>query len=82
MWFFLWAFQTLKYVPSTVFGINGELLVVGALGCAALALLLFPFLVADTPRSRRAVVVAVAAALTYMVLMTALALHGQGGPTP
>lgn len=80
-WYFLWAFQTLKYVPSTVLGINGELLVVAALGLAGLFLLVFPFLVSDTPRTRRAVVVAVASALTYMALMTTLALRAQGGPT-
>jgi quinol-cytochrome oxidoreductase complex cytochrome b subunit len=81
-WYFLWAFQMLKYVPSTVLGINGELLVVAALGLAALFLVIFPFLLSDTPRNRRAVTIAAASALTFMAVMTALALRAQGGPTP
>jgi cytochrome b6 len=81
-WYFLWAFQTLKYVPSTVLGINGELLVVAALGLAALFLVIFPFVLLDTPRNRRAVTIAAASALTFMAVMTALALRAQGGPTP
>ena len=43
-WYFLWEFQTLKYVPASAFGINGELLVVGALGIGAALLLALPFL--------------------------------------
>ena len=81
-WYFLWAFQMLKYVPSTVLGINGELVVVAALGLAALFLIVFPFLMRDTPRSRRIVVFAAASALATMAALTALALGAQAGPTP
>ena len=81
-WYFLWAFQTLKYVPASVFGINGELIVVTALGAAAAALVVLPFLVADRPRARRLLVAIAAAALGYMALLTFLALRAPGGPTP
>lgn len=75
-WYFLWAFQTLKYVPSTVAGINGEFLVVVTMGVSATVLLLLPLLAGDTPRSRRVVVWLGAFALTFLVLMTGLALVG------
>ncbi|OFW21962.1 MAG: cytochrome bc complex cytochrome b subunit [Acidobacteria bacterium RIFCSPLOWO2_12_FULL_66_21] len=81
-WYFLWEFQTLKYVPASAFGINGELLVVGALGIGAALLLALPFLVPDRPSTRRALAWIAAAALAYMILLTALALRGSGGPIP
>ncbi len=79
-WYFLWTFQTLKYVPSTVLGVNGELLVIAALGAAAVLLILLPLLVPDRPRARRAVVWLAFLAIGYMALLTALALRASGGP--
>jgi cytochrome b6 len=75
-WYFLWAFQTLKYVPATVVGINGEFLVVAAMTVAGLGALLLPFLVRQSPRARRIVVVVGLIALVFMSVMTALALAG------
>ena len=75
-WYFLWTFQALKYMPSTVAGVNGELLVVLALGLGAIGVLVLPFLAGHTPRSRRAVMWLGLAALTFMFLMTGLALAG------
>ncbi len=81
-WYFLWAFQTLKYVPSTVAGINGELIVVAALGAAAVLLVVLPFVMPDRPRARRVLSWVAAAALAYLVVLTALALRGSGGGIP
>ena len=81
-WYFLWAFQTLKYVPSTVLGVNGELLVVGALGIGAALLVVLPLVVPDSRRARRALVGIAALVLLYMALMTFIALRASGGPTP
>ena len=81
-WYFLWAFQTLKYVPASVLGINGELLVVTALGAGAALLVVLPFVVPNRPRARRVLVAIAATALAYMALLTFLALRASGGPTP
>jgi cytochrome b6 len=81
-WYFLWAFQTLKYVPASVFGINGELLVVTALGVGAALLVVLPFVVPDRPGSRRVLVTIAGGALAYMALLTWVALRASQGPTP
>ena len=50
-------FQALKYVPHASLGVNGELLVVAALGLGGRgARVVLPFLDRGTPGSRRAVV--------------------------
>ena len=75
-WYFLWAFETLKYLPPTVAGINGELLAVAAMGAGAAGALLLPFLAGRTPRARRLVLWVGVGALTFMMAMTGLALTG------
>ncbi len=75
-WYFLWAFQTLKYVPATVAGINGELLAVVVMGAAGIGAVLLPFLAGRTHGSRRIVVWVGASALAFMATMTWLALRG------
>jgi quinol-cytochrome oxidoreductase complex cytochrome b subunit len=69
-WYFLWIFQTLKYMPPSVFGLNGELVVIGVIGAAALVLLVFPFVLAERVRTFRIVSGMAALALAYMTLMT------------
>jgi len=78
-WYFLWVFQTLKYAPSSVLGLNGELFVVGTLGIGVALLIVLPFLVPDRPRARRILSWLAGVALGYMVLLTALALRASGG---
>jgi len=73
-WYFLWAFQTLKYIPPTVAGINGELLAVMVMGAAAVGAALLPFFGGQTPRSRGVAAWIGVLALTFMALMTWLAL--------
>jgi cytochrome b6 len=81
-WYFLWAFQTLKYVPSSVLGVNGELLAVAGLGVATLLLVALPFIVPDRPRARQLLAWIALVALVYMGVMTALALRASGGAVP
>jgi len=78
-WYFLWAFETLKHVPPTVAGINGELLAVAAMGAGAAGALLLPFLAGHTPRASRLVLWVGVGALAFMTVMTGLALAG-GAP--
>jgi cytochrome b6 len=76
-WYFLWTFQTLKYMPARVLGINGELLAIAAFGLAAAALVALPFLDRNTPQSRRAVALVAAAIAVFMIAMTMLALQTE-----
>ena len=73
-WYFLWMFQALKYAPSTIAGVSGELLVLVPVTLGAAALLLLPFLDRDTPRSRWIVKGLAVCAVAIMVALTALAL--------
>jgi cytochrome b6 len=75
-WYFLWTFQALKYMPATVAGIEGELLVMLAMGAAALGVLVLPFLAGHTPASRRIVVWLGVFALLTIAVLTVLALTG------
>jgi len=75
-WYFLWTFETLKHVPPTLAGINGEFLAVIAMGVGAGGALVLPFVARSTHRGRRLVVWVGVASLTFMSVMTALALAG------
>jgi cytochrome b6 len=75
-WYFLWAFQTLKYVPATVAGINGELLAVAVMGAAAAGAVLLPLFAGHNHGSRRIVVWIGTGALGFMAIMTWLSLRG------
>lgn len=74
-WYFLWAFETLKHIPASVAGLNGELVAVAAIGAGALGALLLPLVAGSSPRSRSVVVWTGAATLLFMSIMTALALR-------
>jgi cytochrome b6 len=76
-WYFLWTFQALKYVPAHILGIEGELVAIIVMGLGAVALVLLPFLDANTRRSHRVVTWLAIAALVFMVAMTLLALKGN-----
>ena len=43
-WYFLALYQLLKYVPSTVLGIEGPMLAVSMMAVAVLAVVIWPFL--------------------------------------
>jgi cytochrome b6 len=75
-WYFLWAFETLKYVPPTIGGVDGESLAVLVMGTGALGVLLLPVLAGHSPRSRRLVLWMGAALLGFMTFMTAVSLIG------
>jgi|SRR5579864_118864 len=82
-WYFLWAFQTLKFVPARVLGLEGEFVASLAFGLGGAALFFLPLIDRNTETSRRIVTWLGAAALLYMIAMTALALRaGGGGPVP
>jgi cytochrome b6 len=81
-WYFLWVFQALKYVPATVFGINGELLLLVVLGVGGALVLLVPFWVGTSEGARRRVTYAAAVILLLMLALTGASLLGDGASKP
>ena len=81
-WYFLWVFQSFKYIPSTVLGVDGELLAVFALGIGAAVVLLLPFLAGQADRSQRIVRWAGVGALLFMAALTGLAFFAGGAAQP
>ena len=75
-WYFLWTFETLKYVPPTLAGVDGELLAICALAAGALAAVLLPVIVPHSVRSERATAWLGLVVLAFMAVMTALAVAG------
>ena len=65
-------FQTLKLIPSHIFGIEGEILGVMGFSVAAVLLLIMPFLDrgAADGRPSRIVTAAGVAALIYLIVFT------------
>lgn len=80
-WYFLWMFQALKYFPATIFGIEGELVVLAGLGAGAVLALLVPFW-ATSARAQSVARWAGVAALVVIALLTALALAGGAAAAP
>jgi len=73
-WYFMFMFQTLKYLPSTILGIEGELVGVLGFGVGGLLLLLVPFLDRRTARgepSRLFTAIGIAI-IAYMLALTYL----------
>ena len=81
-WYFLWVFQTLKYIPSTVLGVDGELLAVLALGIGGGVVLLLPFLAGQADWAQRVIRWVGVGALLFMAAMTGLAFFGGGAAQP
>jgi cytochrome b6 len=78
-WYFLWVFQALKYVPSSVLGIEGERLAVLVLAAGGLIVLLLPFVAGESDRARHVIRWIGIAALLLMAALTGLAFV-SGGP--
>jgi cytochrome b6 len=70
-WYFMFMFQTLKYLPAHVLGVEGELVGIVGFGLAGLLLLLVPFLDRGTGRAR-AITLGGLFLIGYMLALTAL----------
>jgi cytochrome b6 len=73
-WYLMFMFQTLKYLPAHILGIEGELVGVLGFGLGGAALLLVPFLDRGAAHGRPTRLVAWlgVAAILYIVLLTCL----------
>ena len=71
-WYFLFMFQTLKFIPGKVFGFDGEVLAIMAFNFVALLLFIVPFIdrPPDNPRRRLVLNIVGVLALLYIVVMT------------
>lgn len=78
-WYFLFMFQTLKYIPALVLGIEGELIGLFGFALAFAAWFLWPSIDSRLPeKSRQSVVIAVGvAALAFIAVMTTLGYMGS-----
>jgi cytochrome b6 len=73
-WYFMFMFQTLKYLPSEIFGIEGEIVGIVGFGLGGALLLLVPFLdrrAARGERGRLFVWIGLAV-IAYVLLLTYL----------
>jgi cytochrome b6 len=75
-WYFMFMFQTLRYLPPEILGIEGELVGIAAFGVAGLVLLVVPFL--DRPKSTDARPGKLWSYLTYAALAYILLLTYLG----
>jgi quinol-cytochrome oxidoreductase complex cytochrome b subunit len=71
-WYFLFMFQTLKYLPAKILGMDGEVLGIMAFNLIALLLFIVPFVDRGSENRRRALLFNVIGvlALLYIVAMT------------
>ena len=70
----MFMFQTLKYIPAKIFGIDGELLGILAFSILGALLVVTPFVATGTKREGRVdrVVIVGAIVVTYMIVLTAV----------
>lgn len=71
-WYFLFMFQTLKYLPAKILGMDGEVLGIMAFNIVALLLFIVPFVDRGPENRRRTLIFNVIGivALIYIVAMT------------
>jgi cytochrome b6 len=74
-WYFLFMFQTLKYIPARILGFDGEVLGILAFGVGALVVLLVPFIDRVALKGERSKIVHRAGVIViiYIITMTAVA---------
>jgi quinol-cytochrome oxidoreductase complex cytochrome b subunit len=73
-WYFMFTFQTLKYLPAKILGIDGEVVGIVAFGVAGLFLLAIPFLDRRATRgqSSRLFTVIGVGIIVYIIVLTYL----------
>jgi cytochrome b6 len=78
-WYFAWMFQTLKWIPGHILGVEGELLGLLGFGLGGLALVLVPFIdPGRDPRRGRVLAVVGWLVVAYVAAATAVVYLKQG----
>src|ERR1035437_10296185 len=79
-WYFLFMFQTLKYLPAKILVLDGEVVGIIGFGLGGLLLLLVPFLNRTPGHGRRKVVFTIAGilVLVFMATMTVIGFLAGG----
>lgn len=77
-WYFLWMFQTLKYLPPKILLFDGEVLGILGFGLSGLMLVLIPFVDLWSRREKRNPFFTILGifAILYILIMTCLAYFG------
>lgn len=77
-WYFLWMFQTLKYIPSKILLFDGEVLGILGFGAAGFALVTIPFIDVWARKEKRNPLFSVLGwlAILFILFMTYLAYFG------
>jgi len=77
-WYFLWMFQTLKYIPSKILLFDGEVLGILGFGAAGFTLVILPFIDIWSRKEKRNPLLSIlgVCAILYILLMTYLAYFG------
>ena len=71
-WYFLFMFQTLKYIPAKILSFDGEVIAIMAFNLVALLLFIVPFVdrSPDNPKRRLVLNIIGVLALLYIIVMT------------
>jgi cytochrome b6 len=74
-WYFVYMFQTLKYIPSKIFAMDGEVLGIMGFGLLGLVMILTPFIARSEPRAGRRSFLPIVGTLVllYIIVLSALA---------
>jgi len=74
-WYFVFMFQTLKYIPAKVLGMDGEVLGILFFGLVGLLLVVTPFITAPEPRKGRLNLLPLVGviAVVYIIALSAMA---------
>lgn len=76
-WYFLAVYQLLKYVPSSVLGIEGPILAVAAIAVAVLVVTIWPFLDRKED-SKKAIRMRAIVTVIGVIVTIALTIWGEG----
>lgn len=77
-WYFLWMFQTLKFIPAKILFFDGEVFGILGFGAAGFALVMLPFIDIWSRRGRRNPLFSILGvfAILFILFMTYLAYFG------
>jgi cytochrome b6 len=74
-WYFVYMFQTLKYIPSKIMAMDGEILGIMGFGLLGLVMILTPFIARSEPRAGKLSFLPIVGTLVllYIIVLSALA---------